>query len=212
MKKISIAILDSGVKREHEAFINQTVSGFSLIIENGVVKEDSDFNDILGHGTAIYYLVNKEIPKSFCSITNIKINTNNNSVDYDDFCLYLEYIENNYSFDIINISMGITRIGSTYRMQRICSKLYKKGTLIVSAYDNNGAVSFPAALKDVVGVDGNDTIPTSQIRYNQKGIINAEGRLSNLRVPWTTPKYNIVKCTSFLCAKVTGELALKKCN
>ena len=28
MKKISIAILDSGVKREHEAFINQTVSGF----------------------------------------------------------------------------------------------------------------------------------------------------------------------------------------
>ena len=212
MKKISIAILDSGVKREHEAFINQTVSGFSLIIENGVVKEDSDFNDILGHGTAIYYLVNKEIPKSFCSITNIKINTNNNSVDYDDFCLYLEYIENNYSFDIINISMGITRIGSTYRMQRICSKLYKKGTLIVSAYDNNGAVSFPAALKDVVGVDGNDTIPTSQIRYNQKGIINAEGRLSNLRVPWTTPKYNIVKGTSFLCAKVTGELALKKCN
>lgn len=36
--------------------------------------------------------------------------------------------------------------------------------------------------------------------------------MSNLRVPWTTPKYNIVKGTSFLCAKVTGELALKKCN
>lgn len=69
MEKISIAILDSGVNCKHEAFNNQIINGFSLIIENGVVKEERDFCDNLGHGTAIYYLVNKETANTFCSIT-----------------------------------------------------------------------------------------------------------------------------------------------
>lgn len=212
MKKINIAILDSGVNCKHEMFNNHQVNGFSLKIENGCVKEDYDFNDTLGHGTAIYYILNKATSDISCSITNIKIYTEDKMINYDDFCRYLEYIEQNYSYDIINISMGITRIGSTVKMQQICNKLYKKGTLIVSAYDNEGAISFPAGLKNVFGVDANENIATSQIQYNEKGIINAEGRLSNLRVPWTIPKYNIVKGTSFLCARISGELASKKYN
>lgn len=59
MKKIKLAILDSGVRKDHPAFINKTINGFSLRVEDNSVKRNEEFNDNIGHGTAIFYLIDK---------------------------------------------------------------------------------------------------------------------------------------------------------
>ena len=43
MKKVRIAILDSGVCKDHSAFKNKTICGFSLCVENGKVNYYDDF-------------------------------------------------------------------------------------------------------------------------------------------------------------------------
>ena len=43
--------------------------------------------------------------------------------------------------------MGFLRCGNTDVLQRICDRLREKGSILVSAFDNNGAVSFPAAMQ-----------------------------------------------------------------
>ena len=58
MKKI--AIIDSGVKCDHPAFSNVQVKGFSITVNDSEkISIDEDFHDEIGHGTAVFYLINK---------------------------------------------------------------------------------------------------------------------------------------------------------
>lgn len=203
MKKIKLAILDSGVRIDHPAFINKTINGFSLRVDGNSVKRNEEFNDNIGHGTAIFYLIDKFTDN--VEITNIKIYDLNLELMQRDLEILLDYIYQNYDYDVINISMGFISCGNVTNLQRICDAFYAKGTIIVSAFDNNGAVSFPAALNNVVGVDGQENI--KDYVYVENSIINIIGRLENVRVAWLKPDYIIVKGNSFLCAKISAMAA-----
>ena len=75
MKHINIAIFDSGVNTKHKDFESQDLVGFALKINrNGMIEKSDDFNDEIGHGTAIYYLIKRATANIPCSITNIKRN------------------------------------------------------------------------------------------------------------------------------------------
>lgn len=201
-----IAIIDSGVKCDHPAFSNVQVKGFSITVNDSEkILIDEDFHDEIGHGTAVFYLINKSTHD--CDITNIKIYDRSSKISTDNFEHILEYILKSYCFDIINISMGIVVYGNTERLQNICNSFKAQGTIIVSAFDNNGAVSFPAALDGVVGVDGQANLSTAYISV-QNSIVNVIGNLKNQKVAWIEPDYILVKGSSFICAEITAKLAI----
>ena len=206
MKKVRIAILDSGVCKDHSAFKNKTICGFSLCVENGKVNYYDDFSDDIGHGTAVFYLIERKL-KDVC-ITNIKIYDDRHDLDQNNFTKLLDYIYLNYEFDIINISMGFIQCGNISLMQRICDKFHKRGTIIVSAFDNNGAVSFPAGLDNVIGVDCQE-IGDKGKEYIlvENSIVSVIGQNKNMRVAWKNPEYILVKGSSFICANITSKIA-----
>lgn len=207
MKSCKIAIIDSGVRTDHPAFINKKIIGYSLEVNMlGEVVKSDNFYDTIGHGTAIFYLIDKFTTN--CHITNIKIYNDETDIDSNKFELILDYIYKNDHFDIINISMGIVNYGNTKSLQQICNKFTERGTIIVSAFDNNGAVSFPAALENVIGVDAQDIeLEANEYIFVENSIVNIIGKSCNMRVAWTTPDYIIVKGSSFVCAKVTARIA-----
>ena len=206
MKKIKIAILDSGVRKDHPAFSTKTINGFSLRLINESVKQYAEFIDNIGHGTAIFYLIDKFIDN--VEITNIKIYDTKSELTQYDFEILLDYIYRNYDYDIINISMGFLSCGSVANLQKLCDDFYARRTLIISAFDNNGAVSFPAALNNVIGVDGQDNIDLlNGYIHVENSIINIIGKIGNIRVAWLEPDYIIVKGNSFLCANITANVA-----
>lgn len=206
MDKIKIAILDSGVRKDHPAFSNININGFSLCVKSESVEQYDEFIDNIGHGTAIFYLIDKFIKD--VEITNIKIYDINSELMQDDFETLLDYIYRHYNFDVINISMGFLSCGSVANLQKICDDFYAKGTIIISAFDNNGAVSFPAALENVIGVDGQENVSLlNDYVYVENSIINIIGKLENMRVAWVKPDYIIVKGNSFLCANITANVA-----
>jgi len=201
---IKIAIIDSGVKKNHPAFQKTSVKGFSLQIgHNGKVNKISDFTDTNGHGTAVFYLINSlTINKD---ITNIKIYFDNLELTQNIFESFLSYICDYYQFDIINISMGITNCTHTNKLQKICDHFYEKGTIIISAFDNDGAVSFPAALNHVIGVDGAEYIDSiGDYITIERDIVNVVGKMKYQKVAWIKPDYNIVKGNSFTCCYITA--------
>lgn len=62
---MKITILDSDVRINHSAFIGKDIDGFSILIDDdGNIIKSEDFDDKVGHGTAIYYLINKFAPNS----------------------------------------------------------------------------------------------------------------------------------------------------
>ncbi|MFR1517955.1 MAG: S8 family serine peptidase [Clostridia bacterium] len=206
MKKIKIAILDSGVRKDHPAFSTKTINGFSLRLIDESVEQYAEFIDNVGHGTAIFYLIDKFIDN--VEITNIKIYDTNSELTQYNFEMLLDFICKNYDFDIINISMGFLSCGSVANLQKICDDFYARRTLIISAFDNNGAVSFPAALNNVIGVDGQENIDSlNGYIHVENSIVNIIGKLKNMRVAWLAPDYIIVKGNSFLCANITANVA-----
>ena len=211
MKNIKIAIVDSGVNKRHPVFKNSNIIGYSLNFQNDKIVKSSEFDDEIGHGTAVFYLINKLVSEigiaSEIYITNVKIYNAESDIDQEQFESILNYLYENCEFDIINLSLGITNCGSTYHMQNICNNLHEKGTIIVSAFDNDGAVSFPAALNNVIGVDANETIATiKDFEYIENSIVNVIGKLMNQKVAWVKPEYNIVKGNSFTCCYVTAKI------
>jgi len=189
MKKI--AIIDSGLYID-DYLKNESLKGYSVRVENNKIIKEDDFTDEIGHGTALYYLISKN---KNIDITNIKIFYNDFTIDSKSLELILDYIYSSDYFDIINMSFGIVRYRSTENLYRICQKFKDKGTILVSAFDNHGAISFPAALDNVISVDTYET--------NNKEIILIENSIVNFLipnktyiVPWLDKKV-IVKGSSF---------------
>lgn len=207
---LKIAILDSGVKRAHPSFEKDQVRGFSLHVKNNKVELSKDFEDCIGHGTAIFYLINTQLKKDkICAeIFNIKILDSYTHLAQEDFELILKYIYEHFEFDVINISMGFVQCGNISNIQDICKKIYESGTVIVSAFNNNGAISFPAALNNVIGVDSQhfENLDNEYVCI-KNSVVNVVGKQHSMRVAWINPDYIFVSGNSFVCANVTVQIA-----
>ena len=119
--------------------------------DNESIIVDHNYADDIGHGTAVYYLIRNSLRNIDVEIVNVKIFFKDNLLRYDDFVQILEYLYEHEHFDFINISLGVVQCGDVSKMQEICTRLFERGCILVAAYDNEGAVSFPAALDNVIG-------------------------------------------------------------
>lgn len=201
MKKIRIAIIDSGVKKEHPRLIHDDIKGFTFRPE-GIME---DFSDTYGHGTAIYNIVRK---LENAEIINIKIPNIEEGVADENIISLLNYIYEKVDVDIINLSLGLSMTDNINALYDACEKLRKKGIILISAFDNTGSMSYPAAFDNVIGVTtGEMCRNTDEYDYLEDNIVNIAGYGNIQRLAWTEPDYLIIGGNSFACAHITVKVA-----
>ena len=205
---MDILILDSGIYTGHPFLKKSSVSGYSLWYDeeqNCLVRGD-DFEDESGHGTAVYSIIKKGA--SDANIRVIKIFREDLAITEMALIRVLEYILQNENPDIINMSMGITFCREIDKLYGLCKQIADKGTIIVSAFDNNGAVSFPAAFDCVIGVSGTSEISSGKIYdYVEGSYVNIVGKGTMHRIAWRNPDYIVSTGNSFTCANITDIIA-----
>lgn len=196
MNKLKIAILDSGVNVNHSLFKNDKTK----------VINYSESNLTYGHGTAIYNIIRKV--NSFSEIINFQITNNDGTIDENILIDCLSMIYQKYNFDLINLSLGINLSERLNELEEICEKLYKKGTIIISAFDNTGSLSYPASFKNVIGVTSSELCEkvTDFVVFKDR-IVNIGAKGSIQRVAWLEPNYIFIEGNSFACAHVTVQAA-----
>ena len=70
---IRIGILDSGVMIQHDSLRKYNIKGYSINTEkNGHIAVSKDYEDDIGHGTAIYYLLQNSLNNIECGIEIVK--------------------------------------------------------------------------------------------------------------------------------------------
>lgn len=208
MYKTKIVIIDSGVNVYHPLIVNQKIKGMAFIKnESDDIIISSNIIDNIGHGTAIYNIIKSHMLDSDIYVINIY--QNNDFFDNEDLLLYaLNYVAQNIECDIINISLGICIASKKKELYEVCERLAKKKVMIVAAFDNNGAISFPAAFDNVIGVTSDKSCKkNSDIIFVENSIVNICAKGEVQRVSWTKPAYIYSGGNSFACAHVTGILA-----
>jgi uncharacterized NAD-dependent epimerase/dehydratase family protein len=205
MGNTRIAVIDSGISPLSKVS--------SCVVDSYVLQQNecewkikkAQIEDFVGHGTAVSHIIwdtNKNI-----EIVIFRICDNELVVDESGLVKVLEYILNNIEVNIINISAGITYLHDYNALNNICLELSQKGIIIVSAFDNDGAISYPAAFDCVIGIDVKRDIEKNEIVHVINGIANILVPDKYFRTDWLSTK-TIIRGTSFACAYVSGLLTL----
>lgn len=198
---VKVWVLDSGVNLEHPMLKNAHIQSFDFSDHR---LRSCENNDDYGHGTAISSIIGK---KEFAEIYSVKLNNNEPLEDEKLLIEILHYIYLYEDADIINMSLGLNICENKSELQGICMKLHEKGTIIVSAFDNLGSISYPAAFECVIGViSGARCQKISQFEYIDNSVINIAAKGSIQRVAWNNPRYLILGGNSFACAHVTAQI------
>ena len=101
------------------------------------------------------------------------------------------------------ISSGITFIADYEEMKSVIDKLTNSGIYIISAFDNEGAVSFPAAFDSVIGVGiVQDIDEKPQVRVDSPVNITMPNHFYRLK--WISPPQIIISGSSFAAAHIAS--------
>lgn len=200
---MKVVIIDSGTD-------NSSVEGIHFFYNGDEIEFDSDIKDYVGHGTAIHNIIMKHNDNAECFIVKI-FDSEEAGIDEKLFIHALEYVYNNVECSVINLSLGIRVCEEESYIRELCRKFSEKGIVLVSAFDNDGAVSYPALYENVIGVLSSERCnkPEQIIWVNNK-VLNVLAYGSLQRVKWLHGNSNMVQGNSFACAHVSGILS--NCN
>ncbi|MBE6937800.1 MAG: DUF1611 domain-containing protein [Ruminococcaceae bacterium] len=207
-----ITIIDSGIDPElkKENLIREEKT-FTMN-DSGEVRITDGAVDTIGHGTAVLGLIRSHLSPNSENTEYIVIKVMDIDLPYTDESVLIAALDwlftQNIQSDIINISLGCSMISEYDRMLDACQRLTHSGSIIVSAFDNNGSVSFPAGMDCVIGVTSEETITTrNDFRILNSTTVNICAFGGPQRVSWLNRQTVIGGGDSFACAHVTGLLA-----
>lgn len=167
------------------------------------MERQEEFHDRYGHGTAIYHIL--QPLKDEVNLINVRITSiKQEGIDEAALLAALTYVKEHCNTDVINLSLGTTHCRPNSQLYEVCKRLDEKGTVILSAFDNEGAMSFPAAFDCVIGVVSMDECrKTDEFVYIENSCINLAGKGSLQRLTWTEPQMVFMDGNSFACAHAT---------
>ena len=194
-----IVIIDSGLDKTLQ--LNENIIGGVRICvddeENAVISEN--FDDLFGHGTAIYSIINNNCDAKYYII---KIFDDSQNCNQKLLLLVLKYIYANITCKLILICSGSIVFNNLEEITDITEKLYKeKKVIIVSAYNNEGAISYPAAGDYVIGVDSSRSVSYRDEYYVLVGSpVNIVCHQRSFRVVWLNGRKIMQKGNSYSAA------------
>ena len=207
-KGVKIVVIDSGVDYLHPQLCNYKFNGIKLTeCEDNIIYDKGNFVDHLGHGTAVSYLI-KRIA-ACAEIFMIKIFDDKGS-DTSVNLLYsaIEYAVKVVQPDIIHLSNGVTECSDILGLHNIVKEAADKGIILVSAFDNMGAISYPAAFPEVIGVDrSKECTKLFEYMYVHDERLNVLGFGLEQKLPWCNGDYQRVGGSSFVAPIITGYVA-----
>lgn len=200
MGNIRVLIIDSGRRLSHKI-----VEEYEIVKKNETyVAVTNHCIDKIGHGSAVIGIITeKELEQ--VDIICVKIYDKTLEIDEEKLLFALSYIYNNIPCDVLHISSGIIQPDDYAQLYSLCYKIKQRGTIIVSAFDNDGAISYPAAFPFVIGVDTseNRTLGKQEYEYVEGSIVNIRVPNYSMRVQWTIPSTLIAWGNSYSSVNIT---------
>lgn len=198
---VRVAVIDSGVHADHP-HING-VSGGVAIDSDG--RLHNDYVDRLGHGTAVMAVIREKVPKA--ELFAVKVFHRSLSSRVEVLVKAIRWAVNS-RIQVVNLSLGTDKFEHKKVLSEIVHFARQRGTIIVSAYQNEGIRYFPGSLPGVLPVLLDWDCPRSEYRSKilpQGGFAFCASGYP-VDIPGVPPSKNL-KGISFSVANMTGFVA-----
>jgi hypothetical protein len=203
---VRIAVIDSGVHAGHP-HVNGVAGGIAITADG---REDSEFSDRLGHGTAVTSVIREKAPNA--AIFAVKIFHDSLATRIQPLIRALDWSVEN-GMHLINLSLGTSNKEHERLLLSAVERVRAKGILLVAAFEDSGVRWMPGALPGAspVALDWDcprdeyrtSTLPDGRTLYHASGYPRP--------IPNVPPERNL-KGVSFAVANVTGLLARELCR
>ncbi|MCX7172261.1 MAG: S8/S53 family peptidase [Proteobacteria bacterium] len=201
--KLRIGLIDTGVNPWH-SHVQGGVTGCRIFLDDdGRIRQDDDFRDLVGHGTAVAGVLRQQLPAA--EIFAVRV-FEQNLTSYPSLVARAVLQAAAEGCAILNLSLGMPRGPGCDLLSMACQEVLQTGCIIVAAGHPEHDQLLPAALPGVLGVIADDLVPSGEIRLVSGRIYpyTASGRprdLEGLRAA------DNLWGNSFACARVTAYIA-----
>lgn len=202
-----VAIIDSGIQNNKKLNIVKSMTLY--VNDNYEIEERPDSTCLNEHGTIIadiITLINPDVELIDINILDEKLETNGQ--------IMIQALKKALSFkpDIINLSLGTNNIRYVFELRKLIKEAVKNEVIIVAAYSNNNKITFPAIMKNVVGVKCISTLKLrdtpKSIYFYKNGIFYAPDSAKTIyHLKCKSCNYSM-RGNSISAAYVSGELSL----
>ncbi len=202
---ISVFVIDSGVNPTH-SHVKEVSGGARVFKEPGgtIQCEEGDFQDDLGHGTAITAVIRHVAPAA--RIFAIKIFSGSLRATVDVLEAAMEYAMTARA-QVINLSLGVGQDVTSRPIGSLCRQAAEEGIILVASARNGSKRSgFPALLPEVIGAAADGRFGERTLRYSSKETWECRASGWPRDLPGL-PRERNFRGNSFAAARVSGAVA-----
>lgn len=200
---IKIVIIDSGIKETFAEYIDfyYVVDQSNVVTKKTIIGDTED-----NHAGLCAYIIKQYAP--CCEITNIKILEENHTAEIKKLNSALEWCLKQ-SVDIVSLSVGSREQKDAEVLHPAVIELYKKGTIMVAASNNQNSVTYPAFFKEVIGVkcDLSNSLPEGKLWVDDGDIRHIDISVGNISNFPEVKNYNLGHNNSFAVPYVVAKIA-----
>jgi hypothetical protein len=195
-----IGIVDTGVNPWH-SHVGGRVDGCRLFLDDrGRIREDGDFRDPVGHGTAVAAVVREALPAAQLFAVRVFQGAGET---YPSLVARAILRAAAAGCDAINLSLSVQRGPGDEIVGAACEAALDAGCLLVASEPAATSRSLPAALPGVVTAVADDRLAFGEVRQVGPGRFAAPGSPRDLgRLPRAANLWG----ASFACARVTAHV------
>ena len=197
---LRIGIIDTGVNPWH-SHVRGAVSGLRIFSDvKGKIREDGDFRDLVGHGTAVAGILRQGLPAAELFVLRVFDEELHSYPSLVARALLRAAAE---GCKIINLSLGMPPGPGTEVLEEACRVVLDAGAILVAAGHPSKPELLPACLPGVIGVISADHLNPGEIE------VNPDRPYSHQASGWPRdlqglPSESNLWGNSFACARVAG--------
>lgn len=204
---VTVAIIDSGVERDHPAVGGRVVR--SLRVEPNSagprVVQDATATDLVGHGTACAGIIHAIAPAA--GLVSIRVLGPDNRAGGSVFAAALEWAIDQ-RFGVVNLSLSSRNEAMAERFHELADEAYFANTLLVSAANNVVGASYPSLFAAVVSVAAHDAGDPDTWFYNPSPPVEFGAHGLDVDVAWRGRTRIRATGNSFAAPHLAGRAAL----
>jgi hypothetical protein len=193
---VRIAVIDSGVHAGHP-HVNGVAGGISIFPDG---REESDFTDRLGHGTAVTAAIREKAPHA--EIYAVRVFHDSLATRIESLIHALDW-STSHGAHLINLSLGTDNPQHEAVLRERVDRLVRQGIKLIAAYG-----WLPGSIAGVIPVVLDWDCPRDEFRTSAlpdgRTLYHASG--FPRPIPGVSPERNL-KGISFAVANVTGLIA-----